>query len=86
MIGSTSASCRSGRRATSSGSSLDGGLLYALKEEPLEIARREYEVLRRLEAAELPAVTPVGLAEAPDRDEGICHDSTWAIRSSTGAS
>jgi tRNA A-37 threonylcarbamoyl transferase component Bud32 len=50
---------------------LDGGILYALKEEPLEIARREYEVLRRLEAAELPAVTPVGLAEAPERDEGI---------------
>ncbi|MGZ8502317.1 MAG: DUF4032 domain-containing protein [Candidatus Limnocylindrales bacterium] len=50
---------------------LDSGILYALKEEPLEIARREYEVLRRLEAAELPAVTPVGLAEAPERAEGI---------------
>jgi tRNA A-37 threonylcarbamoyl transferase component Bud32 len=50
---------------------VDGGILYALKEEPLEIARNEYEVLRRLEAAELPAVTPVGLAEAPERDEGI---------------
>ena len=50
---------------------VDGGILYALKEEPLEIARNEYDVLRRLEAAELPAVTPVGLAEAPERDEGI---------------
>ncbi|MDP9483711.1 MAG: DUF4032 domain-containing protein [Chloroflexota bacterium] len=50
---------------------VDGGVLYALKEEPLQIARNEYEVLRRLEAAELPAVTPVGLAEAPERDEGI---------------
>jgi tRNA A-37 threonylcarbamoyl transferase component Bud32 len=50
---------------------LDGDVLYALKEEPLLIAQREYEVLRRLEAAELPAVTPVGLAEAPERDEGI---------------
>jgi len=49
----------------------DGDVLYALKEEPLEIARREYEVLRRLEGAELPAVTPVGLAEAPERDEAI---------------
>jgi tRNA A-37 threonylcarbamoyl transferase component Bud32 len=50
---------------------VDGGVLYALKEEPLQIARNEYEVLRRLEAAELPAVNPVGLAEAPERDEGI---------------
>ncbi len=50
---------------------LDGDLLYALKEEPIEIARAEYEVLRRLEAADLPAVSPVGLAEAPDRSEAI---------------
>jgi tRNA A-37 threonylcarbamoyl transferase component Bud32 len=50
---------------------LDGGVLYALKEEPLEIAQREYEVLRRLEAAELPAVIPVGLSEAPERSEAI---------------
>ena len=50
---------------------VDGDRLYALKEEPLEIARTEYEVLRRLEAAELPAVTPIGLAEAPDRSEAI---------------
>jgi tRNA A-37 threonylcarbamoyl transferase component Bud32 len=50
---------------------VDGDVLYALKEEPLEMARREYEVLRRLEAAELPAVAPVGLAEAPDQSEAI---------------
>lgn len=50
---------------------LDGGILYALKEEPLEIAQREYDVLRRLEAAELPAVAPVGLAEASERSEAI---------------
>ncbi|HSS35911.1 MAG TPA: DUF4032 domain-containing protein, partial [Patescibacteria group bacterium] len=50
---------------------VDGDRLYALKEEPIEIARTEYEVLRRLEAAELPAVTPIGLAEAPDRSEAI---------------
>ena len=57
---------------------LDGGRLYALKEEPLEIARREYEVLRRLEAEELPAVAPVGLAEAPERSEGILVTSYLA--------
>ncbi len=50
---------------------LDADQLYALKEEPSEIAQREYEVLRRLEAAELPAVTPVGLSESPERSEGI---------------
>ncbi len=50
---------------------LDEADLYALKEEPLEVARREYEVLRHLEAAELPAVSAVGLAEAPDRSEAI---------------
>ena len=57
---------------------LDGDRLYALKEEPLEIARREYEVLRRLEAEELPAVAPVGLAEAPDRSEAILVTSYLA--------
>ena len=41
--------------------------LIALKEEPLDIARREYEVLRRLESPELPAVRAVGLAEPPER-------------------
>ena len=50
---------------------LDAGRLYALKEEPIEIAQREYEVLRRLEAAELPAVIPVGLSEMPQRSEAI---------------
>jgi len=49
----------------------DGVVLYALKEEPLDIAHREYEVLRRMEAAELPAVVPVGLSEAPERSEGV---------------
>ena len=51
-----SASSRSGRRATSSGSSSSTASLYALKELPLDVARREYEVLLRLEAAGLPAV------------------------------
>ncbi len=44
---------------------------YALKEEPLEPARHEYEVLRRLESMTLPSVTAVGLAEAPERDTAI---------------
>ena len=48
-----------------------GGRTYALKEEPREVADSEFEVLRRLEVAGLPAVTPVGLAEDPDRDTAI---------------
>ncbi len=47
------------------------GKTYALKEMPLDIARREYEVLRRLEQMELPAVLAVGLAGAPQLDTGI---------------
>ncbi|MHB8458668.1 MAG: DUF4032 domain-containing protein [Candidatus Limnocylindrales bacterium] len=45
--------------------------IFALKEEPLEIARREFEVLRHLEEAGLPAVSATGLAESPDRETGI---------------
>ena len=48
-----------------------GGSLFALKEEPLAIAEREFEVLRHLEEESLPAVSAVGLVEAPDRDAGI---------------
>lgn len=44
---------------------------YALKEEPLEVARSEFDVLRHLENLGLPAVTAVGLAEAPERDAAI---------------
>jgi hypothetical protein len=47
------------------------GTLFALKEEPLEIARSEFDVLRHLEEKGLPAVAAVGLAEAPERDSGI---------------
>ena len=47
------------------------GRTYALKEEPLGVATAEFEVLRHLEAAGLPAVTAVGLAQAPDRDSAI---------------
>jgi hypothetical protein len=47
------------------------GTLFALKEEPIEIARKEFDVLRHLEDKGLPAVAAVGLAEAPERDSGI---------------
>ena len=44
---------------------------YALKEEPLEVAGAEFDVLRHLQDRGLPAVTAVGLAEAPDRRSAI---------------
>ena len=47
------------------------GSLYALKELPLEAGRREYDVLLRLESAGLPAVSPAGLAEVPERSAAI---------------
>ncbi len=47
------------------------GVLYALKELPLGVGRREYDVLLRLEAAGLPAVSPAGIAEAPGGDMAI---------------
>ena len=49
----------------------DEDRLIALKEEPIEIARREYEVLRRLETLQLPAVLPLGLAELPGGSNAI---------------
>lgn len=47
------------------------GRLYALKELPLEVARREYEVLRHLESLALPTVEAAGVAEAPARGSAI---------------
>jgi len=47
------------------------GRTYALKEEPLGVATAEFDVLRHLEAAGLPAVSAVGLAQAPERDSAI---------------
>ena len=44
---------------------------YALKEEPLGVAQAEFDVLRHLELLGLPAVSPVGLAAAPERDSAI---------------
>lgn len=46
-------------------------ITYALKELPLGVAQREYEVLRELETRGLPAVAAVGLAEAPARETAI---------------
>jgi hypothetical protein len=50
---------------------VDDGRLVALKEEPLHIAQREYEVLRHLEALDLPSVVALGIAESPERDSAI---------------
>jgi hypothetical protein len=47
------------------------GDVFALKEEPLGVAEREFAVLRHLESAALPAVSVVGLAAAPERDSAI---------------
>ena len=44
------------------------GRTYALKEEPSWVAASEFEVLRRLELAGLPAVTAVGLADSGDKE------------------
>lgn len=48
-----------------------GGVTFALKEEPLGVANAEFDVLRHLEVAGLPAVSAVGLAAAPERDSAI---------------
>jgi tRNA A-37 threonylcarbamoyl transferase component Bud32 len=47
------------------------GATFALKELPVELANREYSVLRQLEALGLPAVTAVGIAESPERQTAI---------------
>ncbi len=48
-----------------------GSGTLALKELPLEVGRSEFDVLRRLETRELPAVRAVGIAEAEERDSAI---------------
>jgi len=50
---------------------VDEGRLVALKEEPLGVARREYEVLRHLEGLDLPAVVALGIAESPERQSAV---------------
>jgi tRNA A-37 threonylcarbamoyl transferase component Bud32 len=47
------------------------GDLVALKEEPAEVAEREYAVLNRLERAGLPAVTPIGIARSEGEQTAI---------------
>jgi Domain of unknown function (DUF4032)/Lipopolysaccharide kinase (Kdo/WaaP) family len=47
------------------------GALVALKEEPIEVARREYAVLGHLERVGLPAVLPIGVAEHVTLDSAI---------------
>jgi hypothetical protein len=50
---------------------VSSGRLYALKELPLPVARREYEVLLHLEGLALPTVEAAGVAEAPARASAI---------------
>lgn len=48
-----------------------GRRTYALKDEPLDVATTEFRVLRHLQHKGLAAVSPVGLAAAPERDSAI---------------
>lgn len=58
--------------------------LWALKDLPPRIAVREYEVLRRMEELELPAVRPAGLVVQPDFDTAILVtqylEGSWQYR------
>lgn len=47
------------------------GALIALKEEPIDVAEREYAVLSHLERVGLPAVTPIGIAARPASGSAI---------------
>ena len=47
------------------------GLVYALKELPEDVAETEFEVLRHLEEAGLPAVRALGLAARSERGDAI---------------
>ena len=47
------------------------GVLYGLKELPTRTARKEYQVLRDLEARMLPAVEAVGLVEQPSTGNSV---------------
>ena len=50
---------------------VSSGVLYALKELPLLVARQEYDVLLHLENLSLPTVEAAGVAEGPARDSAI---------------
>ncbi len=60
------------------------GALWALKDLPERVARREYAVLRRLEDACLPAVRPAGLVLQPEHDTSILVtrylEGSWQYR------
>jgi hypothetical protein len=60
------------------------GALYALKELPLRIARKEYAALRSLEAGRLPAVRAIGLVEQPEDENAVLVtrylDHSWQFR------
>ena len=47
------------------------GTMFALKELPINVAHREYDVLRYLSRRGLPAVVAVGISEARDRQVGV---------------
>lgn len=46
------------------------GVLYAFKELPRDLARKEYEALRQMEDLRLPTVSPVGHAQTPAGADG----------------
>jgi hypothetical protein len=48
-----------------------GGVVYALKELPEQVAETEFGVLRHLEEARLPAVRALGLAARPETGDAI---------------
>ena len=60
------------------------GALWALKELPPRIARKEYRVLRQLEDLGLPAVRPAGLVLQPELGSAILVtrylDGSWQYR------
>jgi hypothetical protein len=59
-------------------------LLWAVKDMPARIAAKEYDVLRRLEEMELPAVRPAGLVLQPEFDTAILVtrylEGSWQYR------
>ncbi len=58
--------------------------MWALKEMPLRIARREYDTLREMEERSLPAVRPAGIVVQPFEDTAILAtrylDASWQYR------
>lgn len=60
------------------------GALWAVKDMPARLAAKEYDVLRRLEELELPAVRPAGLVVQPEFDTAILVtrflEGSWQYR------